>query len=126
MLINLLYLPVIAVLLMQTACAANLVVPKSDTQRMISQNLDMSTKSFMEVYMGANLEQRRLAEMYLVGVIDSTEGRIWCGYGAASPSAIQEQAYIGLKNTLNAKPDERASKAIVSRLKELLPCKEDK
>lgn len=126
MLKKIFYLPFLVTLFMQSACANSLVVPVNDTQRMISQNLDMNTKSFMAVYMSSNVEQRRLAEMYLIGVVDSTEGRIWCGYGIASPSAIQEQAYIGLKKTLNTSPGERASKAIVSRLQELLPCKEGK
>ena len=74
--------------------------------------------------MGENLEQRRLAEMYVAGVIDASEGVSWCGFGVASPDAIQEQVYSGLKRTLERSPQERASIAIQSRLKELLPCKE--
>ena len=101
-------------------------IPISNTQRLITNNLSINTESFMNAYMSDNLEQRRLAEMYLVGVIDSTEGRTWCGYGVASPNAIQEQAYIGLKKSLKDSPSIRASDAIVSNLNKLLPCKEEK
>lgn len=62
--------------------------------------------------------------MYVLGVIDSTEGELWCGYEIASPDAIQEQVFIGLKKALEKSPQERASTSIKARLKEILPCKE--
>ncbi|WP_409523878.1 Rap1a/Tai family immunity protein [Nitrincola sp. MINF-07-Sa-05] len=86
----------------------------------------MTTESFFKAYMSTDIEQRRLAEMYVVGVIDSSEGELWCGYGIASPDAIQEQVYTGLKRALENSPRQRASTAIKSQLKELLPCKEAK
>lgn len=90
---------------------------------MASQHLALTTELLFKAYMSEDLEQRRLAEMYVVGVIDASEGVSWCGFGVASPNAIQEQVYIGLKNTLKKSPNEHASTAIKSKLEEFLPCK---
>ncbi len=103
-----------------------IVLPDNEKQRMSSQSLSLTTESFFKAYMSKDIEQRRLAEMYVIGVIDASESVSWCGYGVASPDAIQEQVYIGLKYSLKKTPNERASTAIKSKLEELLPCKEDK
>jgi hypothetical protein len=101
-------------------------LPENETQRLIAQNLSLTTEKLYKAYMSVNLDQRRLAEMYVVGVIDSTEGISWCNYSIASPDAIQEQVFIGLKGTLKNNPEVRASTAIKSKLEQLLPCKEQK
>ena len=103
-----------------------IVFPESEKQRMSSQSLSLTTESFFKAYMSKDIEQRRLAEMYVIGAIDASEGVSWCGYNVASPDAIQEQVYIGLRNSLKTTPNERASTAIKAKLEELLPCKEDK
>lgn len=116
--------------LMLSACSiannASIHIPASDTQRLITDNLSFTTERFYHAYMSKSVEQRRLAEMYLIGVIDASEGKTWCNYQVASPSAIQEQAFLGLKHTLKQAPQTRASTAILSRIEQLLPCKEDK
>ncbi len=103
-----------------------IVSPDNEKQRMSSQSLSLTTESFFKAYMSKDIEQRRLAEMYVIGVIDSSEGVSWCGFSVASPNAIQEQVYIGLKNALKKTPNDRPSTAIKSKLEELLPCKEEK
>ena len=105
------------------ASGNSIVLPESESQRLIAGNLSMTAESFFKAYMSTDLEQRRLAEMYVLGVIDSSEGDSWCGFEIASPDAIQEQVYTGLRKALDESPKERASAVIKSRLKELLPCK---
>lgn len=100
-----------------------IVIPHGEGQRMISQNLSMSTESLLKAYMHPEQEQRLLAEMYVVGVLDSTEGKSWCGFKIASASAIQEQVYIALKKAVVTSPKKRASIVIESHLMNLLPCK---
>lgn len=101
-----------------------ITMPHSDNQRLIASNLSLTTESFFKAYMSTDMEQRRLAEMYVIGVIDSSEGSSWCGFEIASPDAIQEQIYIALKSSSEISPKERASTAIVSHLKKTLPCKD--
>jgi len=99
-------------------------IPESDSQRMIAGNLAVTVRSLSKAYMSPDLEQRRLAEMYVAGVLDSTEGQSWCGFSVASPDAIQEQVYAALQKSVKTSPEKRASTAIKSHLTELLPCKE--
>lgn len=80
----------------------------------------------MSLYMSKKVEDRRLAEMYLIGVIDNSEGVTWCSFNIASPNAIPEQAYMGLKKALKNTPTLRASKAITVKLNKILPCIEQK
>jgi len=101
-------------------------LPTDEKQRAFTLNLDVKTRVLYGAYMSADIEQRRLAEMYVAGVLDSTEGIVWCSYNLASPNAIQEQVFTGLKSTIKNYPDLRASKAIINNLKKLLPCKEQK
>lgn len=101
-----------------------ITIPEGESQRMIAGNLSMTTESLLKAYMNSDPEQRRLAEMYVIGVLDSTEGESWCGFKIASPGAIQEQVYVALKGAVETSPKKRASIVIKSHLMELLPCKE--
>ena len=118
------------ILCILSSCAisgdSRISIPENDKQRLIVENLSLTTEDFYASYMSSDIEQRRLAEMYLIGVIDSSEGVTWCGYDVASPGAIQEQVYIGLKNAMASTPKKRASDSIKLKLEELLPCKESK
>ena len=101
-------------------------LPADDKQRAFTINLDVKAQALYDAYMSSDVKQRRLAEMYVAGVLDSTEGVFWCSYNVASPSAIQEQIFAGLKSSIKVSPDLRASSAIVNKLSNLLPCKEQK
>lgn len=101
-----------------------IVIPQGEGQRIIAGNLSMTTESLLKAYMNSDQEQRVLAEMYVVGVLDSTEGESWCGFKIASPSAIQEQVYVALKKAVVTSPKKRASIVIESHLMNLLPCKD--
>jgi hypothetical protein len=61
------------------ASGNSIVLPESESQRLIASNLAMTTESFFKAYMSTDIEQRRLAEMYVIGVMDSSEGESWCG-----------------------------------------------
>lgn len=97
-----------------------------DKQRLSIDNLNFAGSDFIEAYMSKDVTQRRLAEMYLVGVLDSTEGKAWCSYNIALPGSIQEQVYIGLKKESPVSLDRRASEVISSILSKKLPCKDIK
>lgn len=108
------------------ACDDSICLPQDEKQRLNSLNYSLTTEKLFKSYMSPDVGQRRLAEMYVVGVIDSSEGITWCGFGSASPDAIQEQVLVGLKNSLKANPNARAATAIKSQLEKLLPCKDAK
>ena len=99
-------------------------LPEDDKQRAFTTSLAIKSKALYDAYMSSDVKQRRLAEMYVAGVLDSTEGIFWCSYKVASPSAIQEQVFAALKSSVKVSPDLRASSAIINKLSNLLPCKE--
>lgn len=119
-------LPLLAVLLSSCASAdaTTIQIPASETQRLLALNLSLTAEKLFKAYMSTDIEQRRFAEMYVAGVLDSTEGLTWCDYRIASPDALQEQVLAGLKETVSKNPQSRAPSAITYKLQQLLPCKE--
>ena len=109
-----------------TAQNQNIKLPTQDTQRLSVENLNFSGSNFIEAYMSIDVNQRRLAEMYLIGVLDSTEGKAWCDYSVALPGSIQEQIYIGFKKESKTSLNRRASEIITSILSKKLPCRKTK
>ncbi|WP_281560703.1 Rap1a/Tai family immunity protein [Thalassomonas sp. RHCl1] len=102
-----------------------IVVPDDNKQRLIIDNINLSASDFFDAYMSRDVAKRRLAEMYLAGTLDVTEGQAWCGYGLALPGSIQEQIYIGFKNKSEKALKARASTVITAIMIEILPCKEN-
>ncbi|MEC8012576.1 MAG: Rap1a/Tai family immunity protein [Pseudomonadota bacterium] len=94
-----------------------------NTQRLNITTYDVSGQVFWEAYMSKDVAQRRFAEMYLVGVLDNSEGDKWCGYEVALSGSIQEQIYLGFKKISKESMNTRASELIVSILSDILPCK---
>jgi hypothetical protein len=105
------------------ACDDSICLPGNEKQRLNALNYSLITGRIFNAYMSSDVNQRRLAEMYVVGVIDSSEGVSWCGFDIASPDAINEQVFESLKDSMKTNPQGRAANAIKSRLEELLPCK---
>lgn len=104
--------------------ADTITLPADDKQRAFTINLNTKAQGLYDAYMSKNLNQRRLAEMYVAGVLDSSEGIFWCDYSMVSPDAIQEQVFAALKSAVKHSPDLRASTVITNKFKNLLPCKE--
>lgn len=93
-------------------------------QRLIIDNLNMPGSIFWALYMSTDKHQRQAAEMYLAGVLDSSEGKQWCGYPVALPGSIQELIYMGFQKLPQNHLEQRASTLIINILSSKLPCKE--
>jgi hypothetical protein len=100
-------------------------IPNDERQRLPIEHLNFIGSNFIKAYMSKDVNQRRLAEMYLIGVLDSTEGKTWCGYDIALPGSIQEQIYLGFKKAPKNSLNRRASEIIKSILSNKLPCKDN-
>ena len=92
-------------------------------QRLIIENLNLSGAKFFSAYMSKDRNQRQLAEMYLAGVLDTGERKLWCGYNVALPSSLQEVLYLGLKKQSKESLNRRASEVINEILVRQLPCR---
>jgi hypothetical protein len=76
--------------------------------------------------MSQDVKQRRFAEMYLVGVLDGSEGHVWCGYDQVKGGSIQELLYRKLSTEKEESMSQRASHLITNILANSLPCKKRK
>jgi ABC-type lipopolysaccharide export system ATPase subunit len=115
-----------ALLLMWPACFAGekpIEVPAYKNESLITQYRNMTVEAVFAALMSDDVAQRRLAQMYVVGVVDSSEGEVWCNFKTISPSTIDEQVHIGLKVALEKTPKARAATVIEAHLKAWIPCR---
>jgi hypothetical protein len=97
------------------------VPPLAPTQRIFIDNINLTAREFFLAYMSKSVEERRYAELYLLGVLDSTEGTAWCSYRTFI-TAIDEDLYLGFKELENQKQDKRAAQVIAEILSKEFPC----
>lgn len=93
-------------------------------QRLFIENINLSAKDFSIAYMSKSEAERRYAELYFLGVLDATEGTLWCSYKKFKTDTIGETIYLTLKDLKPAQQTERASKIITRTLSTRYPCKE--
>jgi hypothetical protein len=108
------------------ASSKSIYIPKSDRQSLSVTNQSLSVERLFNSYRSKNVSERRLAEMYFIGVVDASEGKEWCGFQIVKATSIGEIIYSALENAMKTKPTARASQVIISRLQNSLPCKEQK
>ncbi|PKF60375.1 hypothetical protein CW745_15010 [Psychromonas sp. psych-6C06] len=109
-----------------SANSESIHIPNNDRQPLNIANQPLSVDKLYNSYLSKQVSERRLAEMYFIGVIDSTEGTEWCGFQSVKATSVQELAFSAIEAAIHTKPSERASKVIISKLHNTLPCKEQK
>jgi Rap1a immunity proteins len=102
--------------------ASRLSQPLSPSQNVVIENTNISTGEFWAAYTSENLEHRRRAELFLLGILDATEGVTWCDYGKYKTITIDEKIYGQLKRLAGDGRDERAARSIVRILSKSFPC----
>jgi hypothetical protein len=71
--------------------------------------------------------QKVLSEMYMLGVFDSTEGRLWCNYWTIHSISLREDIYAHFHKLAKCKMKERASTIMLEALRYYVPsCKGNK
>jgi Rap1a immunity proteins len=108
------------------ASSQGIYIPDQETERLSIRNINVTGENFWAAYQSKDVAQRHLAEMYLSGVLDATEGMAWCDYSVALSGSIQEQIYIGFKKQTATALQRRASQIIVETLASKLPCRSKK
>lgn len=101
-------------------------ISQQPEERFLAENRNLIGEDFWASYRGQDAAQRHLAEMYLSGVLDATEGKAWCSYRVASPEAIEEQIYLGFKKASAATLKKRTSEIVQEILSAILPCRNAK
>ena len=105
------------------AQTTKLTSPIPDSQSLIISNNNLLAQDFFSAYMSQNLTERRYAEMYLLGVLDATEGTVWCDYYHIKTISLDEIIYSSFKEIDEKQMKKRASLVITDILKKRLSCK---
>lgn len=83
----------------------------------------MNGEKFLQAWLDKNNEQERLkANMYLLGIMDATEGKAWCSYQIALPNSLRESVYSYFKKLPEQRKQESAAVLITEALAQDLPC----
>lgn len=96
--------------------------PLPDSQSLIIENNNLSAGEFLAAFISQNMTERRYAEMYLLGVLDATEGIACCDYRHVKTISLDEAIYEGLKKADSEQMRKRASLVITDILKKDLSC----
>lgn len=88
--------------------------------------VNLSGKDFYQFLNATDKVTREKAQMYMVGVWDSTEGKSWCGFNMFKSTSLQEMVYRHFDKLPAQRLNERASKLIEEALAKNHPCKGQK
>jgi len=86
-------------------------------------NVNLNGADFFAAYTQTDPAIREHAQIYLLGVMDSSEGRAWCSFRIAKSITLREIVFEFLRKQPPARMQHRASQLIEEALKSSLPCK---
>lgn len=102
---------------------ADLTRPLPPTQSIVFENTNLSAGDFLKAMMSGSIEERRYAELYFLGVLDATEGSIWCDYKTYKTVTIDERVFVNLRKLSQKELDARAATVIKNILSKEFPCR---
>lgn len=103
--------------------SSSVCVPASaETDQITVDSVNLRADQFIQSYMGNDANERRSAELYLLGVMDATEGKFWCDYRTFKTVTLRERIFEELKKLDNHLLNRRASKVIEDILSRRYPC----
>lgn len=89
-------------------------------------SINLSAADFLPEFTNPSPERRTAARLYLLGVLDITEGKSWCSYNQLKTATINEFIFEYLQKQSAEKLKTRAAVLIEEALKHYFPCKDTK
>lgn len=86
-------------------------------------SVNLQAKTFLDEFVSADDKARKAARLYLLGVMDATEGRIWCDYKTLKTITLNEFIFEHMKKLTPTQLERRASTVIEESLEKSFPCK---
>lgn len=80
--------------------------------------LNLSGNDFFKFWVSGNQLDKLRAGIYLLGVEDATEKKLWCGYDLLKTLTLNEVVYVFLKNKTHEELNSRAAELIMNKLME--------
>lgn len=114
-------LSIICLLYMGFFCTSTFANPLPQTT-ITTDSVNLSAADFLHDFASQTTERRAAARLYLLGVLDSSEGKIWCGYDQIKTATINEFVFEHLKKQSAERLKMRASVLIEEALKYHFPC----
>jgi len=97
---------------------------KPATPSVITEDsVNLSGQIFLTDFVSANPEIRSNARLYLLGVMDATEGKSWCDYKTLKTASLDEFVFESLKKLTPEQLNRRAAVLIEEALHKTFPCK---
>ncbi|PUA28869.1 MAG: hypothetical protein B0W54_10675 [Cellvibrio sp. 79] len=88
--------------------------------------VNLTGAEFLPEFISKSPERRIAARLYMLGVLDSTEGKVWCSYDQLKTVTINDFVFEYLKKQSAEKLKLRASDLIQEALHNSFPCKDTK
>ena len=85
-------------------------------------SVNLTAQHFFKSYMSNSADERKNSELYLLGVMDATEGKSWCDYRTFKTITLRERIFEEFKKLGSRQFNERASKVIGDILSRRYPC----
>lgn len=116
----------LALLYTSLLCSCAIADQPSQSTAITEDHVNLSGADFLPEFIHQVPERRSAARLYLLGVLDSTEGTIWCSYKELKTVTINEFVFEYLKKSTPEKLQKRASTLIQEALQNTFPCKDTK
>ena len=100
---------------------------KVTTQYQIAEDsVNLTVDAFYSSFTSPSESTRQKAMIYLIGVLDATEGKSWCDYHTLKTISIREYLFEYIKKLPKHRLNERASKVIEEALNKAFNCRGQK
>lgn len=93
-----------------------------EINKLTVDSVNLTAGQFFKSYMSNDSSERKSAELYLLGVMDATEGKSWCDYRTFKTITLRERIFEEFKKLDSSLLDERASTVIGDILRQRYPC----
>lgn len=105
-------------------------LPQDDTSNLLRDpglltgyDMNLSAARFASAWLSKTNERERIkADMYMLGVVDASEGEAWCKGRPILPNTVHEFLYSRFAYLSEQEGKRRASEIITDGMGELSPC----
>lgn len=106
-----------------TACTLSCAHAAYNPNALTENSVNVSTAHFFQAFMSEDAQQRDRARLYLLGVMDSSEGVSWCDYSTYKIDTLQARIYEALKEADEAELKTKAAVRLKQILEQHYPCR---
>lgn len=100
----------------------SLVMASEGAAAITADSIALSGETFFAGFASPDELHRNAARLYFLGVMDATEGRVWCSYRTMKTLTVREYVFEYFKKLPRHRLSERAAVLIEEALAHSFPC----